>query len=144
MDHIIVINEEGLLPQCVQCGIFQSNVSLEKNLQSEDCKRYAQIKNNKRLDRCNKAATNVKFQLNGNNIKKVDDFKYLGRIIDNTDDNLKAVENQLKKARAPWGRIGKILKSKQIQISGLCRYFIRSLYKQYYYMAPNHGLSMKK
>ena len=102
MEDIIIINEEGLLPQCVQCGIFQSN----------DCKRYAQVKNNKRLDRCNKAATNVKFQLNGNDIKKVDDFKYLGRIIDNTDDDLKAVENQLKKARATWGRMGKILKIK--------------------------------
>ena len=112
LEDIIIINEEGLLPQCVQCGIFQSNVNSEKHLQSEDCKRYAQIKNNKRLDRCNKAATNVKFQLNNNDIKKVNDFKYLGRIIDDTDDDLKAVENQLKKARATWGRIGKILKIK--------------------------------
>jgi hypothetical protein len=49
----------------------------------------------------------VAFQLDGNDIKAVNEFKYLGRIIDNNDDNLKAVENQLKKARATWGRIGK-------------------------------------
>ena len=112
LQHIIIINEEGLLPQCHQCGIFQNNVNSDQHLQSEDCKRYTDVKNNKRQDRCNMAATNVNFQLNGNDIKKVSDFKYLGRIINNKDNDLKAVENQLKKARATWGRIGKILKIK--------------------------------
>ena len=36
----------------------------------------------------------------------------MGRIIDNTDNDLKAEETQLKKARATWGLIGKFLKIK--------------------------------
>lgn len=42
--------------------------------------------NNKRLDRCNKAANNESFPLNGKDIKTVGDFKYLGRILDSKDD----------------------------------------------------------
>lgn len=33
-------------------------------------------------------------------------------IIDNTDDDLKTLENQMKKAGATWGRSAKILKMK--------------------------------
>ena len=110
LQDIIIIKEEGLLPQCLQCGIFQNNVNSDKHLQSEDCKRYTEIKNNKRLDICNKASVNVKFQLDGNNIKAVNEFKYLGRIIDNDDNDMKAIQKQITKARAVWGKIGKILK----------------------------------
>ena len=45
-------------------------------------------------------------------MKKVSKFKYLGRIITNDDNDLPAVEYNLCKARATWGRIGKIIKRK--------------------------------
>ena len=52
----------------------------------------------------------MKFNIDGKTIKKVTEFKYLGRILDYNDDDLKALETQVAKARAVWGRIGKILK----------------------------------
>ncbi|MFK5283320.1 hypothetical protein ACI3PL_27480, partial [Lacticaseibacillus paracasei] len=61
MDDIIIIEPEGLLPQCVECGLFQRNVNSATHLESEDCKRYAEIKRNKRIDELQKAATNVSF-----------------------------------------------------------------------------------
>ena len=112
LNDIIIIKQEGILPQCFQCGIFQNNVNSEKHLNSDDCKRYTAIKNNARLDICNKASKNVKFHIGGNNIKSVKEFKYLGRILDYKDDDMKALDNQLTKARAVWGRIGKILKKR--------------------------------
>ena len=39
-------------------------------------------------------------------------FKYLGRIITDTNDDLEAIDLQLKKARMTFGRIGKIIKKK--------------------------------
>jgi hypothetical protein len=35
-------------------------------------------------------------------------FKYLARIINETDDDLPAAETQINKARQVWGRINKI------------------------------------
>jgi acetyltransferase-like isoleucine patch superfamily enzyme len=39
-------------------------------------------------------------------------FKYLGRIINESDDDLPAVENQPKKARQVWARISRIIEKK--------------------------------
>ena len=55
----------------------------------------------------------MKIQIDGNNIKRVNEFKYVGRILDDNDNDLKAIENQLTKARAVWRRIGKILKKRR-------------------------------
>ena len=45
-DAIIIIEQEGLLPQWHECGIFQQNVNTSHHLHSEDCKKYAGIKRN--------------------------------------------------------------------------------------------------
>ena len=111
-DAIIIIQQEGLLPRCQECGLFQGNVNSARHLQSEECKKYANIKNNRRFDLCQKSADNVKFTVSGEEIKMVSEFKYLGRILTNNDMDLKAVESQLVKARRVWGMIGKIVKKK--------------------------------
>lgn len=98
------------MPQCVQCGLFQKNVNSDQHLHSEDCKKYTEIKNNKHKDICNKAPHDVTFKLNRENIKAVSEFKYLGRIMDNDDNNLKAIEHRLQKARSASGKIGEIIK----------------------------------
>ena len=56
-------------------------------------------------------AANVTFQVNGISINKVHEFKYLGRVLDAQDDDSIAVERQLARARARWGRVGKVLTS---------------------------------
>jgi hypothetical protein len=43
-------------------------------------------------------------------ISRKKSFKYLGRIINDSDEDLPAVENQLRKARQVWARISKIIK----------------------------------
>ena len=64
-DDIVIIKCEGLLPQCVECGLFQKNVNSKAHLESEDCKRFAEIKRNRLIDFRQEAATNVKFNING-------------------------------------------------------------------------------
>ena len=39
----------------------------------------------------------------------MNNFKYLGRILNDNDNDLSAVEAQLTKARMTWGRIGKVI-----------------------------------
>ena len=111
-DDIIIIKKEGLLPQCVECGLFQMNVNSQKHLESEDCKRFTEIKKYRCIDPHHEAATNVKFNINGEEINTVKSFKYLGRILTDKDDDGEAIDQQLKKARMTRGRIGKIIKKK--------------------------------
>jgi hypothetical protein len=47
-------------------------------------------------------------------IKTVSQFKYLGRVLDDTDSDLPAVEQNLLKARKRWGMIGRILKKRKV------------------------------
>ena len=54
-------------------------------------------------------AREVSFNVNGEKIYKVSEFKYLGRILEETDDDERAANRQLTRARARWGRIARIL-----------------------------------
>ena len=111
-DAIIIIQQEGLLPRCHECGLFQGNVNSAAHLASQECKKYANIKNNRRFDLCQEASENVRFNVSGEEIIMVKEFKYLGRVLTHNDNDLAAIERQLKKARGVWGKIGKIIRKK--------------------------------
>ena len=42
-------------------------------------------------------------------MRAVTEFKYLGRVLTNTDDDWPAVAGNIRKARASWGRLARIL-----------------------------------
>ena len=111
-NDIIIIEEEGLLPQCELCGLFQKNVHTEKHRTSADCKHFQESKMKRKQETMQQSAKSIEFFMGGRQINKVKIFKYLGRMITDEDDDLPAMELQLKKARGAWGRIGKILKKK--------------------------------
>ena len=49
------------------------------------------------------------FHAYGIQVRAVTEFKYLGRVITNTDDDWPAVAGDIQKARANWGRFARIL-----------------------------------
>ncbi len=42
-------------------------------------------------------------------MEKVDSFRYLGRTLAQDNDDVRAVRQQIKKARAIWARVGQVL-----------------------------------
>jgi hypothetical protein len=44
-------------------------------------------------------------------LEKVDSFRYLGRILMQDDQDVRAVRNQIKKARRTWARVGQVLQA---------------------------------
>ena len=42
-------------------------------------------------------------------VEEVENFKYLGQTLDQTDDDLPAVMQNIMHARLVWGKLGKIL-----------------------------------
>ena len=49
------------------------------------------------------------FHAYGTQMRAVKEFKYLGRVLTNTDDDWPAVAGNIKQARENWGRLARIL-----------------------------------
>jgi hypothetical protein len=95
----IVIMEEGPLPRCSNCGIFQKKVG-PQHKQSEACKRATMCIEIRRSQKENEQmAESTVFTVKGNPIERVSKFKYLGRMITETDDDWCVVNRNLKCAR---------------------------------------------
>ena len=56
-------------------------------------------------------ALRLLFYIEGEVLKKVESFRYLGRILAQDDENVRAVQNQIKKARGTWARVGQVLQA---------------------------------
>ena len=57
----------------------------------------------------NVEAVKVKFTISGQPIETVSEFKYLGRVLSNDDDDWPAVKANIRKAKARWGQVARIL-----------------------------------
>ena len=107
----VIIEEEGPLPKCPQCGLFQRYVgTLHQN--TKECQQFAIIQANRILGEEQKTAKQTIFTIGSTPIETVQEFKYLGRILDDRDQDLPAVTYNLQRARKRWGMIGRILKKK--------------------------------
>ena len=110
-EDTIIIADEGLLPQCPKCGLFQKCVDA-KHQESLDCKRFAAIKEKREQAKEQARASEFIFTISGNPIKSTREFKYLGRILNEKDSDQPAIMYNLQRAREKWSRIGRILSKK--------------------------------
>jgi hypothetical protein len=51
------------------------------------------------------------FTVHGDALEKVKIFKYLGKMMTQDDNGIRAMQYQLRKARGTWARIGQVLRS---------------------------------
>jgi hypothetical protein len=55
-------------------------------------------------------ALHQQFTIHGNVLEWVEVYKYLGRMMAQDDDDAQAIHAQLRKARATWAWVGKVLR----------------------------------
>ena len=111
----VEIEEEGILPRCPRCGLFASTALTAGHQSTAECHRFAERK--AAFDRAlvQMDAEEVTFQVGGTPIERVKRFKYLGRILDERDDDGPAVLRQLERARAKWGRFAALLRKEGVE-----------------------------
>jgi hypothetical protein len=122
----IAIVEEGLLPRCSGCGWFGRTATNESHRSSLGCytnseKRRRYFKN---LEK--KKAKEVVFRCGDSEINRVTEFKYLGRMLEEHDNDECAVNRQIDRAKKTWGRVGKVLSARGVH----CRtmgYFYKAI-----------------
>ena len=63
------------------------------------------------------------FHAYGTRMRAVTEFKYLGRVLTNTDDDWPAVAGNIRKARESWGRLARILGQVGAVLKGTCSFY---------------------
>ena len=111
VEDTIVIDEEGLLPKCIRCGLFSTVSNTDTHFSSKACREGAERRRKLRQAKKQEEAKDMKFYVEGEELKKRSQFKYLGRVLDDQDDDDHAALRQLGRAREKWGRVSHVLNS---------------------------------
>ena len=97
----------------------------DRHWKSDTCKKLQVRRSNEKAALKQWEAESVGFTINGEKIERVKEFRYLGRILTEDDDDSRCIEDQLKRARSRWWRMAKLLKREEVN----------SLYMGRFYMA---------
>ena len=116
--------DEGPLEECPDCGIRVPDS--EKHRGTQMCVRARQREDRRKQKVANEEAAKTKFTINGQPIEMVSEFKYLGRVLANDDDDWPAVRANIRKARARWGQVARIL-SREGANAGTMAYFYKAV-----------------
>jgi hypothetical protein len=126
MEDGIMIQEEGQLPQCNRIGLFAKNANSGAHHETIECQRFA-VRREKLFKKQRQAAsTEVSFTIDGDEIERVEQFRYLGRILDENDDDTHASSRQLVRTRLKWNRSGRVLRSEGIKTRAMW-YFYKAI-----------------
>ena len=113
-----MIEEEGQLPQCNKCGFFMNNANSPRHQDMAVYEKYTIRREWYFRAQHQIEAEEVTFQIAGVEIERVSSFHYLGRILDENDDDSHALTHQLARARARWGHIASLLWSDGVILQG--------------------------
>lgn len=104
----IMIKADGEVSQCKLCGMFLKDV--EKHQKTKECTIGRERRECEHLQDKQAMADGVVFNVYRKELERVHEFKYLGRILQEDDDDTACIKNNIKKARKQWNAIAKILK----------------------------------
>ena len=138
----IVIEEDGILPKCLLCGMRVKG-DLAKHQQLFTCKRGASRRANEIKQDRQFEAGKVKFYVKGEAIDRVRYFRYLGRILSEDDDDTKCIESNLARARKQWNCISRILKQEGASASCMAKFYITVVQAVLLYGADSWTISRR-
>ena len=103
------IPEQGDVQRCISCNCVGDNVNSDAHRASDACQKASKRFNRYLALREEEASRTKSFTVGGTEIKRVTEFKYLGRIVSEDDNDSLAIEANLKKARAKWAMFKRLL-----------------------------------
>ena len=112
------------LTQCKHCGLYMTKIT-RRHSQSHYCKQFSTRREHAkaRLQLAQAAEDAVPFTINGGNIKFVDSFEYLGRVLSSDDSDDMAAFKRLEKAKKVWGQFSQLLKGQGASTETMGRFY---------------------
>ena len=118
----IVITGDEQAEKCELCGMKARNMGRHRN--SVTCRKGQERRSFERRQDEQKEAEGVEIKMNGITIERVREFKYLGRILTEDDNDTPCIEDRLKKARRQWNCVAKILKQEGADAKTMAKFYI--------------------
>jgi len=137
----LIVNKDPL-ERCQLCKMFTRNV--ENHGRTQTCKKLQVRRENERDARKQKEAEEVIFRINGEEIERVREFRYLGRILDENDDDSRCILAQLSKARGRWWRMAKILKREGADSFQMGRFYVAVVQAVLLYGSESWTISLRE
>ena len=106
-DTVVILEEGNLpLPRCPRCNLQVTRKALNgRHLETSQCRTGTERKRRRLAEAELEITSEKEFHAYGTKMRAVKEFKYLGRVLTNTDDDWPAVDGNTRKARANWGRL---------------------------------------
>ncbi len=104
----VEIPREGAFPWCEHCTM-QCNPWYPQHILTQVCSLSTEQRTQRDSAVTAALALGELFHVDGELLEKVDSFWYLGRILAQDDDDVRAVRQKIKKARGIWARVGQVL-----------------------------------
>jgi hypothetical protein len=113
-----------VMPRCRRCGmqVAWSAIGTPAHEGSKTCRCMAAQRAQHQTAAAGMRAAGLRFTAYGTDeLRNVDRFKYLGRVLSYDENDVPAMRRNLKKARATWGRVSKILTREEVPapVSGM-------------------------
>ena len=110
-DTVVILEEGNLpLPRCPRCDLQVSRKALNgRHLGTSQCRTGTERKGRRLAEAEMRVTSERAFHAYGVQMREVTEFKYLGRVLTDTDDDWPAVAGNIRKARASWGRLARVL-----------------------------------
>ena len=118
----IVIPEDGELQRCNLCGMFAMDMG--RHQKTSTCKKGRGRRGNEMLQDKQAEAEKVTFRVYGEELERVREFRYLGRILTEDDDDTINIVEQLRRARQKWNSIAKILKREGANAKTMAKFYM--------------------
>ncbi len=106
---IMEIPREGTFLRCKRCTM-QCNRRYLRHIHTQVCLLGAEQRTQQDSAVTVALALHKLFHVEGELLEEVDLFRYLGQILAQDNDDIRAVRNQIKKARGIWARVGQMIR----------------------------------
>ena len=105
IEHEVFIPEQGVLPRCPLCKCVGAKVGLEKHRSTNRYKKERRRYQNYQAFLVEQESRTKSFNVRGQEIRRVDQFNFLGRVVSEDDDDSRAIEANIKKGESKVGDV---------------------------------------
>ena len=104
----------NLFPRCERCGVQTAAAGSARHEATATCRMRASRRARHAVAARCADATEHSFTAYGEPLRRVEVFKYLGRVVAYDDTDVPAARRQLSRARAVWGRLRKVIAQEDV------------------------------
>ncbi len=120
---LVKVPKEGRFDRCERCGM-QVHPLYPCHPLSNKCQVGVERQRQREAAVTAALALCQQFTIHGNVLERVEVYKYLGRMMAQDDDDTQAIRAQLRKARATWARVGKVLRGENTSPTIAAKFYL--------------------